>query len=173
MVRLVCIMVASSPSVQRARRPGSGAPNVAQRALILVFIGTGLNHHRLDAHRDQFAFWDLVGENWPLQNDSWGHEGPRGPAPHYTTIWFSHGIINPSPLANHYLLLLLRSQLPQILPSLPVFLQSAQLFCNFNKWLHSPAKKPWMPCCKVRHFKAMAVTGTSFLIGLGAQLLFG
>lgn len=61
MMRLVWICVfASSQTVQR---PGSGAPNVAQRALILVFIGTILNKYRLDAHIDQLTLWDLVGEN--------------------------------------------------------------------------------------------------------------
>lgn len=67
MVRLACIAFASSQTVQTVQRLGSGAPTVAQRALILAFIGTVLNHHRLDAHIDQFAFWDLVGENWALQ----------------------------------------------------------------------------------------------------------
>lgn len=134
MVRLVCIVFASSQIVQRL---GSGAPNVAQRALIFVFIGTVLNKYRLDTHIDQFAFWDMVGENWPPQNDSWGHEGSRTLPPHYTTIWFSHRIINPCPLGNHYFAIttINAKSTTQILLSLPIFLQSAQLFCNFNKLL--------------------------------------
>lgn len=148
-MRLVCIVFASSQTVQR---PGSGAPNVAQRALILVFIGTVLNKYRLDAHIDQLASWDLVGENWPLQNDSWGHEGPRTLPPHCTTIWFSHRIINPSPLGNHFFAMTAINvkSTTQILFSLPIFLQSAQLFCNFNKLLSSQNTNDlsFTPTCK-------------------------